>query len=112
MSKLISRLPIAIRKRALECQKECKSGFSDKKTNQLDKAFLWELTNEGHEIWDAVDDCYYAPFYTFHNIEPTKRGAPPKYNEETTTKAYRMPISKVGEFDKMAKAKLKEWAVK
>lgn len=44
--------------------------------------------------------------------QPKKRGRKQRFNETTTTKAYRMPVSKVDEFDKMAKAKIKTWEVK
>lgn len=39
-------------------------------------------------------------------------GAKPKYNEKTTTIAFRCPQSKVSELKILVKAKLSEWAVK
>jgi len=38
-------------------------------------------------------------------------GAKPKYNEQTTTVAFRCPVSKVGEIKSMVKTKLSEWLV-
>jgi hypothetical protein len=39
-------------------------------------------------------------------------GAKPKYNEQTTTIAFRCPISKVAELKKLVNEKLADWAVK
>jgi hypothetical protein len=39
-------------------------------------------------------------------------GAKPKYNEETTTVAFRCPLSKVDELKLVVKSKLSEWSVK
>ena len=39
-------------------------------------------------------------------------GAKPKYNEPTTTIAFRCPVSKVEELKLIAKSKLNEWAIK
>lgn len=39
-------------------------------------------------------------------------GNKPKYNEKTTTIAFRCPQSKVSELKILVKAKLSEWAVK
>jgi hypothetical protein len=39
-------------------------------------------------------------------------GAKPKYKEQTTTIAFRCPISKVTELKAIAKLKLDEWAIK
>lgn len=39
-------------------------------------------------------------------------GAKPKYNEPTTTIAFRCPISKVAELKKLVNEKLADWAVK
>jgi len=38
-------------------------------------------------------------------------GAKPKYNEKTTTIAFRCPQSKVSELKSLVKAKLCEWAI-
>jgi hypothetical protein len=38
-------------------------------------------------------------------------GAKPKYNEPTTTIAFRAPISKIGELKDMVNAKLSEWSI-
>ena len=110
MSKLISRLPMAIRRRALECQKEC--NYSDKKTDDLELSFSWRFTKEGQLIWHEVNNGDYSRFYTFHNIKPTKRGRPKKYNEPTTTIAFRVPESKVKPITTLVNGKLKEWEVK
>jgi len=39
-------------------------------------------------------------------------GAKPKYNEPTTTIAFRCPLSKVDELKLVVKSKLSEWSVK
>lgn len=39
-------------------------------------------------------------------------GAKAKYNEKTTTVAFRCPLSKVDELKLVVKSKLSEWAVK
>jgi hypothetical protein len=39
-------------------------------------------------------------------------GAKPKYNEKTTTIAFRCPISKVAELKKLVNDKLTEWELK
>jgi len=39
-------------------------------------------------------------------------GAKPKYNEQTTTIAFRCPISKVAELKKLVNDKLTEWELK
>jgi hypothetical protein len=39
-------------------------------------------------------------------------GAKPKYNEPTTTIAFRCPISKVDELKKVINTKLAKWAIK
>ena len=39
-------------------------------------------------------------------------GARPKYNEPTTTIAFRCPISKVDELKKIINTKLAKWAIK
>jgi hypothetical protein len=39
-------------------------------------------------------------------------GAKPKYNEQTTTIAFRCPISKVDELKKLVNDKLTEWELK
>ena len=39
-------------------------------------------------------------------------GAKPKYNEQTTTIAFRCPLSKVDELKIVVKSKLSEWSVK
>jgi len=36
-------------------------------------------------------------------------GAKPKYNEQTTTVAFRCPISKVGQIKDMVKSRMSEW---
>ena len=38
-------------------------------------------------------------------------GAKPKYNEPTTTIAFRVPVSKVDKLKDMVNAKLSEWSV-
>jgi len=38
-------------------------------------------------------------------------GAKPKYNEHTTTIAFRVPVSKVDELKDMVNAKLSEWSI-
>ena len=38
-------------------------------------------------------------------------GAKPKYNEPTTTIAFRVPVSKVDELKDMVNTKLSEWSV-
>jgi hypothetical protein len=39
-------------------------------------------------------------------------GAKPKYNEPTTTIAFRCPVSKVDELKKVINTKLAKWAIK
>ncbi len=39
-------------------------------------------------------------------------GAKPKYNEPTTTIAFRCPVSKVDELKKVVNTKLAKWAIK
>lgn len=39
-------------------------------------------------------------------------GAKPKYNEPTTTVAFRCPVSRVDELKTTVKSKLKEWQIK
>lgn len=43
-------------------------------------------------------------------IKKNKVGHPQKYNEPTTTKAFRIPISKVEEVTKLVKDKLETYA--
>ena len=38
-------------------------------------------------------------------------GAKPKYNEKTTTVAFRCPISKADELKQLISSKLKEWQI-
>jgi hypothetical protein len=60
MSNLISTLPQAIREIA-----EQRNVNND---DELIKAFAWDDTPEGYEIWSEVEDGNYQPFYDFHNI--------------------------------------------
>lgn len=114
MSKLISKLPKRIRDRALECQK--RQGITYDVNDEV-PTFLFDITDEGEDIWWSVVEGNYTPFYTFHNIKPhggkrKNAGRPLKYGEETTEVTYYPPLSKKPIIDKMVKDKLKEWVVK
>ncbi len=47
----ISKLPLEIRIRALECQENEKTNLYSRRTDNLFKAFCWEDTKEGYEFW-------------------------------------------------------------
>ena len=63
MSRYISKLPEPIRALAEKRRSECKS-----KTNsdELDDAFIWVETPEGHLFWRKINDEDYSVFYNLY----------------------------------------------
>lgn len=66
MSRLISKLPKPIRALAEKRRSECMSGTN---SDELDDAFPWVETPEGHLFWRKINDEDYSVFY---NIYPQR----------------------------------------
>lgn len=59
----INNLPPEIAALARKRQQECASAPYCQKTNRLQNAFRWSVTEEGIEFWHSISEGNYAPFY-------------------------------------------------
>jgi hypothetical protein len=81
MSKLISKLPNEIKKKALN--------YNVTKTNDLVCAFDWSETREGWEIWNEIYKGNYDPFYNYYSMKQT---TPKQWCEEKGYNEYHVMI--------------------
>jgi len=62
MSRLISELPYEIK---LKAMKYSNAPGED----ELAASFVWNTTNEGHDIWEEIYKGNYQPFYNYYSMK-------------------------------------------
>ena len=83
----ISELPFTERELALLRQKECKLRWTSKTTDDLDDAFDWLDTKEGHSFWEEWHDR--KPSYTDNLISNLILKEEPKHYDNSKGSLYK-----------------------
>jgi hypothetical protein len=64
MSRLISELPYDIKLKAMR--------YSNvPNEDELAASFVWDKTNEGHDVWSEIYKGNYQPFYNYYSMKQT-----------------------------------------